>query len=84
MDQYMLEVIPPRYYYHGISKSIINVSVDLNKMEIIAWSRDSWLMIENPKRIEYILEWNLLEKKCKKAILLYCFHTAGVLHIFAL
>ena len=23
-------------------------------------------------------------KKCKMAILLYCFHTAGVLHIFAL
>jgi len=23
-------------------------------------------------------------KKCKTAILLYCFHTAGVLHIFAL
>ena len=23
-------------------------------------------------------------KKCKKAILLYCFHTAGVLHIFML
>ena len=36
------------------------------------------------KRIEYILEWNLLEKKCKTAILLYCFHTAGVLHIFML
>ena len=36
------------------------------------------------KRIEYILEGNLLEKKCKTAILLYCFHTAGVLHIFML
>ena len=36
------------------------------------------------KRIEYILETNLLEKKCKTAILLYCFHTAGVLHIFML
>ena len=24
------------------------------------------------------------EKKCKTAILLYCFHTAGVLHIFML
>ena len=23
-------------------------------------------------------------KKCKEAILLYCFHTAGVLHIFTL
>ena len=36
------------------------------------------------KRIEYILEWNLLVKsvcvckKCKTVILLYCFHTAGV------
>ena len=36
-----------------------------------------------PKRIEYILEGNLL-KKCKTAILLYCFHTAGVLYIFIL
>ena len=36
------------------------------------------------KRIEYILEWNLLKKQCKTAILLYCFHTAGVLHIFML
>jgi len=33
---------------------------------------------------KYILEWSLLEKKCKTAILLYCFHTAGVLHIFVL
>ena len=31
-----------------------------------------------------MLEGNLLEKKFKTAILLYCFHTAGVLHIFAL
>ena len=30
------------------------------------------------KRIEFILECNLLEKKCKTAILLYCFHTAQV------
>ena len=36
------------------------------------------------KRIEYILEWNLLEKKCETANLLYCVHTADVLHIFAL
>ena len=36
------------------------------------------------KRIEYLLEWNLVEKRCKTAILLYCFHTAGVLHIFFL
>ena len=35
------------------------------------------------KRIEYILEWNL-RKKCKMAILLYCFQTAGVLHISVL
>ena len=35
------------------------------------------------KRIEYILEGNL-QKKCTTAILLYCFHTAGVLHIFLL
>ena len=34
------------------------------------------------KRIKDMIEWNLLEKKCKTAILLYCFHTAGILHIF--
>ena len=37
-----------------------------------------------PRRIENILEGNLLEKRCKTAILLYCFHTAGVLYIFML
>ena len=36
------------------------------------------------KRIKDMIEWNLLEKKCKTAILLYCFHTAGILHIFVL
>ena len=36
------------------------------------------------KRIEYILEGNLIEKKCKTDILLYCFHTIGVLHTFVL
>ena len=35
------------------------------------------------KRIEYILEWNLLGKSVKRP---FCctFHTAGVLHIFML
>ena len=36
------------------------------------------------KRIEFIIEWNLLEKEYETAILLYCFHTAGVIHIFML
>ena len=35
------------------------------------------------KRIEYILEGNLLEKNVKRHFLLY-FHTAGILHIFML
>ena len=39
--------------------------------------------VSHAKRIEYILEGNLL-KKCKTVILLYCFHTASVLHIFML
>ena len=33
-------------------------------------------------RIYIRVEFN--RKKCKMAILLYCFHTAGVLHIFSL
>ena len=52
-----------------------------------SWSNPctySYFLIQYTKRIEYILEGNLLEKKCKTAILLYCFHTAGVLYIFVL
>ena len=30
------------------------------------------------------IPWEFTRKKCKTAILLYCFHTAGVLHIFML
>ena len=36
------------------------------------------------KRIEYILEWNLLEKSVKWPFFLYCFNTAGVLYKFML
>ena len=39
--------------------------------------------LEGKENIIYILE-GKLEKKCKTAILLYCFHTTGVLHIFML
>ena len=38
-----------------------------------------------PKLIENrIYREEFTRKKCKTAILLYCFHTAGVLHIFML
>ena len=40
---------------------------------------------ENPITIENrIYREEITRKKCKTAILLYCFHTAGVLHIFML
>ena len=40
---------------------------------------------ERDKTIENrIYREELTRKKCKTAILLYCFHTAGVLHIFML
>ena len=38
-------------------------------------------ILSKPKRIEYIRV-EFTKQKCKTAILLYCFHTAGVLHIF--
>jgi len=38
------------------------------------------IIIENRIYIRVEFTW----KKCKTAILLYCFHTAGVLHIFAI
>ena len=30
------------------------------------------------------IRWEFTRKKCKTAILLYCFHTAGILYIFML
>ena len=36
------------------------------------------------KRIEYILEWNLLEKSVKRPFSCFVFILAGVLHIFVL
>ena len=65
-----------------------------NKMKINASSRDSqnlWFLGK-----AFIVQWMITienriyirgeftRKKCKTAILLYCFHTAGVLHIFML
>jgi len=41
------------------------------------------LLLES-KRIEYNIRGEFTRKKCKTAILLYCFYTAGVLHIFML
>ena len=43
----------------------------------------SLFVILIPKRIEYIRV-EFTRKKCKTAILLYCFHSAGVLHTFVL
>ena len=37
-----------------------------------------------PKENRIYIRVEFTRKKCKMAILLYCFHTAGVLHIFAL
>ena len=36
------------------------------------------------KKIEYIYWGEFTKKKCKTAILFYCFYSAGVLHIFVL
>ena len=48
---------------------------------ILSMSLDDIKDLQLSKRIEYIRE-EFTRKKCKTAILLYCFHTAGVLHIF--
>ena len=50
------------------------------KMEDGRWKMEDgrWKMA---KENRFYIKWNLLEKKCKTAILLYCFHTAGV-HLF--
>ena len=49
-----------------------------------AYSRSLYVSAFKNSDQREILEWNLLEKKCKTAILLCCFHTAGVFHIFML
>ena len=76
--------------YKSMYKSMTVQVHDRNKVDLLSPVKSQPLWITNfveafqPKRIEYILEGNLLEKKCKTAILLCCFHTAGVLHIFML
>ena len=42
---------------------------------------DRWLY---SKENRIYIRGEFTRKKCKTAILLYCFHTAGVLHIFML
>ena len=53
----------------------INQKISGEWIILINWIR------HNHERIEWE---EFTRKKCKTAILLYCFHTAGVLHIFML
>ena len=46
--------------------------------------RDTMLLYAKPKENRIYIRGEFTRKKCKTAILLYCFHTAGVLHIFKL
>ena len=57
-----------------------SVRVGMIKTNKISIYMQYTLVKEN--RIYIVVEFT--RKKCKTAILLYCFHTAGVLHIFAL
>ena len=63
------------------------VIVNFGKFSVYVWYTSEMCAafdVVKAKRIKYKLEWNLPEKKCKMAIVLYCFHTAGVLLIFVL
>jgi len=59
-------------------KRLIRLKWFLKKFSIIY----TFSVITKENRIYIRVEFT--GKKCKTAILLYCFHTAGVLHIFAL
>ena len=51
----------------------------MNHWTLLAFYSSNILIIENR-----IYREEFTRKKCKTAILLYCFHTVGVLHIFML
>jgi len=54
-----------------------------SKFEINLYVIDKFVnILYKEKRIN--IRGEFTRKKCKMAILLYCFHTAGVLHIFVL
>jgi len=68
-------------YIPGTDISCWTVSQKLYKWSICIRTNLKCSLIEN--RI-YIYREEFTRKKCKTAILLYCFYTAGVLHIFML
>jgi len=59
--------------YFMYIKLILSKQLTINNV-LYSTVKKNWIYI----RVEFT------SKKCKTAILLYCFHTAGVLHIFAL
>ena len=72
---HILYFIDGKYYFYICLLFNLIKNCCLIKKVLIFWQ------IFKAKRIEYII---VEFKKCKTAILLYCFHTAGVLHIFKL
>ena len=58
---------------------LFNKSIVISCKKAINFNYTFFVTIENR-----IYREELTRKKCKTAILLYCFHTAGVLHIFML
>ena len=69
-----------------IGHTNIQTNIDYYFIDIKAW--DPRLAIVRstvyPKENRIYIRGEFTRKKCKTAILLYCFHTAGVLHIFVL
>ena len=67
--------------YTFASSNFISKSEFVAKTQFLVLLSLSFLL--EPQRIYQYRE-ELTQKRCKTAILLYCFHTAGVLHIFVL
>ena len=72
-----------QFYYITVSSldtvNAVKVTILQLLPNIVSSNHHLLLFIENR-----IYREEFTRKKCKTAILLYCFHTAGVLHIFML
>ena len=72
------------------SKNCLRYCYSDNVFEGTVVNRERALKLEGPmqngdvKENRIYIRVESTRKKCKTAILLYCFHTAGVLHIFVL
>ena len=79
---YKLYILSWTWFIYRVTHIGLNFRDDCTGFLLSVSTSHSWLPAAKENRIYIRVEFT--RKKSKTAILLYCFHTAGVLHIFVL